>query len=493
MFYGGESHAIILGKASGRLLGYDGPSNVWICAPPRTRKTWSILFPTLLTYTSSVVVNDIRGEAYEMTAGYRGLHRSAGGLGQRVLYYNPASLHSHRHNPLDEIRTGIHEVKDTRNIVDMLIDPEATKDRRDHWDLSVAPALIATILHLLYSKDKPLHTLTGVAYFLADAQRNVKATFEEMRTSKHPVVASMAQDVLQKSANDMSGVISTAMDYVGIYRDPLLAHLTSTSDFAINDLQFGPVPTSLYLMIPPSDLSGTRPVFRVFLNQLTARLMEDHHAKGRRELLLALDEFNSVRKVGFLGERFAYMGGYKIRALLVSQSVPQLWETWGRDEPITATCDVKALFTASDRTTAEFATDLATKTTDLRKQYGLTGERWSLWFQRRSTSQMEVERPILTPEDMLMLPLDKMAIFAMGHPRILATKLDLTRESWLTRRCLQPPAMVQPFDGPPALAAPGPPAAPTPAPSRAPEPGPVAAPPQASGRPAAARDLRFVL
>ena len=74
-------------------------------------------------------------------------------------------------------------MKDTRNIVDMLIDPEAVKDKRDHWDHAVNPAIIATILHLLYSKPVRQHTLEGAAYFLADAQRNVKGSMEEMRTT----------------------------------------------------------------------------------------------------------------------------------------------------------------------------------------------------------------------------------------------------------------------------------------------------------------------
>jgi type IV secretion system protein VirD4 len=469
------NNAIVLGKAYGRLLGYTGPSNVWVCAPPRTRKTWSIVFPTLLTYGHSVIVNDLRGECYEMTAGYRALSRRRGGLGQRVLTYNPASLATHRHNPLQEIRLGVMEVKDARNIVDMLIDPDATKDRRDHWDHAVSPALTATILHLLYCKPVRQQTLEGVAYFLADAARNVTEALEEMRTTNHlgdkphPVVASMAQELLQKSPNDRSGVISTAMDYVGIYRDPLIANLTRTSDFCLRDLQFGPVPVSLYLMIPPADLSGTRPVVRVFLNQLTARLMEDHHAPGRRELLQVYDEFNALRKVEFLGERFAYMGGYQMRALIINQSVPQLWDTWGRDEPITATCDVKVLFTASDRATAEACAELVTKTTAMRQQRGFTGDRWSPFFQRRSVSGMEVERPLLTPEEMLLFPLDKMAVFVMGQPRIQGDKLNFTREKWLHQRCLPPPPCLLPYDEPEEEAkAPVPEAAQAPVPSSPP-------------------------
>ena len=42
-----------------------------------------------------------------MTAGFRALSTHRGGMGQRVLYYNPASLATHRHNPLDQIRLGV--------------------------------------------------------------------------------------------------------------------------------------------------------------------------------------------------------------------------------------------------------------------------------------------------------------------------------------------------------------------------------------------------
>jgi type IV secretion system protein VirD4 len=480
-------------------VGYTGPSNVWVCAPPRTHKTWSIVFPTLLTYRGSVVVNDIRGECHEMTAGFRALSRRRGGMGQRVLTYNPASMTTHRHNPLSEIRLGVTEVKDTRNVVDMLIDPEASKDRRDHWDHAVSPAITSGILHILYMKPKREHTLERVAYFFADAERQVTDTLEEMRTTNHlgdkphPVIASMARELLQKSANDRSGVISTAMDYLGIYRDPLLAHLTGKSDFQIKDLQFGPVPVSLYLMIPPSDLSGTRPVVRVFLNQFTTLLMEDYHARGRRELLFVLDEFNSLRKVEFLGDRFAYMGGYKMRCLIVNQSVPQLWTTWGRDEPITATCDVKVMFTASDRSTAEACADLVTKTTHMRQQVGYSTDQWRPWMGRRTHSGMETERPLLTAEEMLLFPLNQCAIFAMGQPRIQADKLDFKRERWLQQRCLPPPPCLLPYDEP-EEEPPAPQSAQAPDPGAGSAGGPAPDPAPPEGEPVMDElDMRYVL
>lgn len=39
----------------------------------------------------------------------------------------------------------------------------------------------------------------------------------------HPVVASCAREALNKSPNELSGVISTAMTFLGLFRDPIIA------------------------------------------------------------------------------------------------------------------------------------------------------------------------------------------------------------------------------------------------------------------------------
>ena len=42
----------------------------------------------------------------------------------------------------------------------------------------------------------------------------------------HPVVASSARELLNKSDNERSGVLSTAMSFLGLYRDPVVATVT---------------------------------------------------------------------------------------------------------------------------------------------------------------------------------------------------------------------------------------------------------------------------
>src|SRR3546814_4554326 len=90
----------------------------------------------------------------------------------------------------------------------------------------------------------------------------------------HPVVASAAREVLNKSENERSGVLSTAMSFLGLYRDPFVARNTSSCDWRIADLVDAKSPVSLYLVIPPSDISRTKPLVRLVLNQIGRRLTE---------------------------------------------------------------------------------------------------------------------------------------------------------------------------------------------------------------------------
>ena len=73
----------------------------------------------------------------------------------------------------------------------------------------------------------------------------------------HPVVASTARELLNKSDNERSGVLSTAMSFLGLYRDPVVAQVTRRCDWRISDLIAAERPATLYLVVPPSDISRT--------------------------------------------------------------------------------------------------------------------------------------------------------------------------------------------------------------------------------------------
>src|SRR3546814_1050343 len=89
----------------------------------------------LLSWTGSAVIHDIKGENWELTAGWRQRF-------SHCLLFNPTDVRSARYNPLLEVRRGTHEVRDVQNIADILVDPEGALERRNHWDKTSNPLLV---------------------------------------------------------------------------------------------------------------------------------------------------------------------------------------------------------------------------------------------------------------------------------------------------------------------------------------------------------------
>jgi len=139
--------------------------------------------------------------------------------------------------------------------------------------------LVGAILHVLYAEQDK--TLAGVTNFLSNPKRPIGVALRAMITTPHfgdrgphPVIASAARELLNKSDNERSGVLSTAMSFLGLYRDPVVAEVTGHSSWRISDLVEADRPTTLYLVVPPSDISRTKPLVRLILNQIGRRLTE---------------------------------------------------------------------------------------------------------------------------------------------------------------------------------------------------------------------------
>ena len=136
---------VVLGLYDGRYLRHDGPEHVLVVAPTRSGKGVGLVLPTLLTWTGSAVIHDIKGENWTLTAGWRSRF-------SHCLLFDPTNPLSARFNPLLEVRKGAHEVRDVQNIADILVDPEGAKERRDHWEKTAHALLTGAILHVLYAE-----------------------------------------------------------------------------------------------------------------------------------------------------------------------------------------------------------------------------------------------------------------------------------------------------------------------------------------------------
>ncbi len=395
---------VIIGQHANLYLRHDGPEHVLCFAPTRSGKGVGLVVPTLLTWPHSAIVHDIKGENWELTAGFRSRF-------SRTLH------------------------------------PEGSLERRNHWEKTSHALLVGAILHVLYAE--PDKTLAGVANFLSDPRRSIEATLTAMMRTPHlgedgvhPVVASAARELLNKSENERSGVLSTAMSFLGLYRDPVIASVTRHCEWRIADLVAQGRPVTLYLVVPPSDISRTKPLIRLILNQLGRRLTEDlQEGAGRERLLLMLDEFPALGRLDFFESALAFMAGYGIKAFLIAQSLNQIEKAYGQNNAILDNCHVRVCFATNDERTAKRVSESLGTATETRAMRNYAGHRLSPWLGHLMVSRSETARALLTQGEIMQLPdTDEIVMLAGVHP-IRARKARYYRDPRLSKRVERPPTV----------------------------------------------------
>jgi type IV secretion system protein VirD4 len=445
-----EPKGVFLGTLKGRYLRHDGPEHVMCFAPTRSGKGVGLVIPTLLSWPHSAVIHDIKGENWQLTSGWRSRF-------SHCLLFNPTDPRSAKYNPLLEVRKGRHEVRDVQNVADILVDPEGMLERRNHWEKTSHSLLVGVILHILYAEKEK--TLARVAAFLSDPSRSFERTLRVMMSTNHlgtdekplvhPVVAQAARELLNKSENERSGVLSTAMSFLGLYRDPTVAETTSACDWRIADLMDTERPVSLYLVIPPSDLSRTKPLVRLVLNQIGRRLterLEGEAGKCRHQLLMMLDEFPALGRLDFFESALAFMAGYGVRSFLIAQSLNQISKAYGENNSILDNCHVRIAFASNDERTAKRISDSLGTATELRAQRNYAGHRLAPWLAHVMVSRQETARQLLTPGEVMQLPAAEEIVMVSGQPPIRAKKLRYFEDANFTGRVCPPPGLKA--DGP---------------------------------------------
>lgn len=463
-----------------RYLRHNGPEHICAIAPTRSGKGIGLIVPTLLSWTESVFVLDPKGENYALTAGWR--KEKAGNI---ILRFDPARPDvSCKWNPLEEIRVGTYyQIKDTQNIALLIIDSDG-EGLKDHWKKAGFKMLPGVILHALYKRGTVgrfpclldiAGMLTGVGDFAAPNEENdfdevnrkpLESLWEEMRDvrlesdeTSQLMINSVGQSMLNTPDRELGSIISTVNVELALYWGEDTKITTSRSDFVITDLMQSKNPVSLYFTTNPDDEKRLRPISRMLLTQIVMRLTGPMEYKNGRavtahkhRLLLMLDEFPTLGKLEVFEGALAYIAGYGIKAYIIMQDVQQLRKSYTSNESIMSNCHVQIAYAPNKLETAEWLSKMTGVTTVIKEHVSTSGKRFAFGpVGQVSTSYQEVQRPLMTADEIRRLPKAKkdgkeniieageMLIFVAGHPVIRGRQILYFLDPVFSKRSRIPP------------------------------------------------------
>jgi type IV secretion system protein VirD4 len=408
-------NGFILGKKNGRFIRFNKPGHLLTFAPTRSGKGVGAVIPNLLDHPGSVVVTDIKGENYHISGDYR---RTLG----RVAAFAPfdQGIDSAFYNPIDFIRTGTaNDVDDARLISEMIVASDGQE--ANHWEREARVLVMGLMLFI--ATDLPPHrrNLREARGLLMRDQAGFDAVINAMRQSEHPTVVRVAEGFSQKEDKERSAVISTAQGCTEVFESPQLGAMTAKSTFRMEDLKNGVL--SLYIIVPPEYVTVYRPFLRLMVGLATAAMSRNGKLPNHNVLFL-LDELPALGHMRPIEDGIGYLAGYGASLWLFVQDLDQLSQTYKKWRSLIANCAVRQAFNVQDPDTARLLSTMLGQRTVKIINHGRSG-RFNLfgWANSYSENTSETGRPLLAPDEVMLLPEDRELLFVQGCPPVMAEKV----------------------------------------------------------------------
>ena len=282
------------------------------------------MIPTLLTYTGSTVVLDVKGENYEKTA------RRRQQLGDNVFRFAPYAKdrRSHRYNPFDELAAAPERRRysEALRLANSLVEARGrgteswVEGAREIFAATAVVALehkaptIAAVYDLLTQPGSPADLLAGLAE--ATASGEARSIFNRFGGLPEKVLGSY-----------MSVLFDGGLR---LWADPDVRDATAASDFEITRLRSDP--GSVFICVSQKDLSVLAPLIRLMFQQMFTLLQEtDRTEADTFDVLFLLDEFASLGKMEEMGRAITTVRSSGAHLMLIIQSLPNLREIYGSD------------------------------------------------------------------------------------------------------------------------------------------------------------------
>lgn len=442
--------SILVGRYRGKFLALPGQLSVMLSAPTRSGKGVGVVVPNLLNWPDSVVVLDIKGENYDITAGYRAER------GQAVYAFAPfdESARSHRWNPLTAVRTSLlHRIGDLLAIGQVFFpnDGSGTSSEAFFNDqarnlflglglvLLETPELPRTIGELLRQSSGRGQSLKG----------HLSALIEQRKSAGNPLsdeCIDALQRLLSNSENTLTSIVSTLNAPLTIFADAVVDAATSADDFRLEDVRRRRM--SIYVRIPPNRLANARPLLNLFFSQLVSlntQHLPEQDTSLKVQCLLVNDEFTAMGRVGVISSAAAFLAGYNLRLLTVVQAMSQLDAVYGDKDARTFATNhgLQILYAPREQRDADEYSVMLGQFTERATSRGRSRSFSQHGHSSVSRNESEQRRSLLLPQEFKELGSERLVVIFENCKPILGEKIRYHREKVFTSRLRRPPAVPQ--------------------------------------------------
>ena len=444
-----DANGILACRFGGRFIYVAKSKHLLLAAATRSGKGVSVVIPNCLEWKQSLVMLDVKQEAYEKTAG----HRATLGV---VYLFDPFSetKKSHRWNPLSYVSLDPHQRNsDITAIAASLYKESAAGD--PFW-AEMSKSTFIAVCEFLF--DSYVHSrqagLSARCPTLGDVYRILSGANAKPDETKQDFFKSLARasfagekahigllNLVNLADQTFSSAIATTLAPLNIFGNPVVDAATSGDDFDLRSLRRRV--QSIYVGVAPSKLIEAKGVLNLFFEQaikLNGSVLPEHDKTLKVQCLFLLDEFTALGKVDIIPVAVGWAAGYGMRFVIVIQSISQLEAVYGAEtaRSLVTNLGAQIIYAPREQRDADEYSKMLGETTVKRRQYSRSLGKGG----GRSYTEIIDRRPLMNPDEIKALDSKKAIVMieGVGSP-ILANKIFYYQDPYFKKRLLPPPGV----------------------------------------------------